>query len=85
MAGAGCQWAYDPILYGANGASARWPGRSDPLSVAPRELSGGLHGRPLAVAETVARAYPTSGQPASPAEEEVLVGIAEGLGLERRN
>lgn len=39
----------------------------------------------LAVAETVARAYPVSGQPASPAEEEVLVGIAEGLGLERRN
>jgi hypothetical protein len=39
----------------------------------------------LAVAETVARAYPASGQPASPAEEEVLVGIAEGLGLERRN
>jgi hypothetical protein len=39
----------------------------------------------LAVAETVARAYPASGQRASPAEEEVLVGIAEGLGLQRRS
>jgi hypothetical protein len=39
----------------------------------------------LEVAETVARAYPVCGQPASPAEEEVLGGIAEGLGLERRS
>jgi hypothetical protein len=38
----------------------------------------------LAVAETVAYAYPAGGQPASPAEEAVLTGIAEGLGLERR-
>jgi hypothetical protein len=39
----------------------------------------------LEVAETVARAYPASGLPASPAEEEVLAGIAQGLGLRRRN
>ena len=37
----------------------------------------------LHVAETVARTYPASGQPPSPAEEHVLAGIAEGLGLER--
>jgi hypothetical protein len=38
----------------------------------------------LDVAETVASAYPAARQPTSPAEESVLTGIAEGLGLERR-
>jgi hypothetical protein len=38
----------------------------------------------LAVAETVASGHPAAAQPASPAEESVLTGIAEGLGLERR-
>jgi hypothetical protein len=38
----------------------------------------------LDVAETVASAYPAAGQPTSPAEESVLTGIADGLGLERR-
>jgi hypothetical protein len=37
----------------------------------------------LDVAETVASAYPAARQPTSPAEESVLTGIAEGLGLER--
>jgi hypothetical protein len=37
----------------------------------------------LHVAETVARAYPAFGRRPSPAEENVLAGIAEGLGIER--
>jgi hypothetical protein len=39
----------------------------------------------LHVAETVARAYPALGHRPSPAEEDVLSGIAEGLGIEPRS